>query len=157
MIPITRRTVFTSAGLAMLGSSLAAETKATSSNDYRLNVRDFGAKADQTTDDTAAFQAAIDGARTAAAHQGGGSVSFTACHIHRLDPRNTIRTLIHAQSGRLQVRGCYFIDGALPREHILLDVGVMSAHISDNTSRTAFTITNKAKGKTVVRDNLNEA
>lgn len=88
--------------------------------------------------------------------EGGGKVSFTDCHIHCLDPRNTLRTLIHAKSGRLQVRGCDFIDGALPREHVLLDEGVMSANISDNTSRTPFIVTNKAKGKTVVRDNLSE-
>lgn len=56
---ISRRTAFTSAGLAKLGSSLAAETKVPAGNDHCLNVRDFGAKADQTTDDTAAFQAAI--------------------------------------------------------------------------------------------------
>lgn len=55
------------------------------------------------------------------------------------------------------MRGCDFIDGALPREHIVLDEGVMSANISDNTSRTPFTVTNKAKGQTVVRDNLSEA
>lgn len=280
----------------MLGSSLAAETKVTSSNDHRLNVRDFGAKADQTTDDTAAFQAATDAAHTAgggsvfvpagmyrlngtlivklnvtlegiftapptipwtaeslgkgapngsvlltfagkgdasgtpfiqlaynatvkglavfhpeqtdtnppiaypwticsqlsgadncsvideatnnaplqfgscglfgsmhaangtglARIEGGGKVSFTDCHIHCLDPRNTIRTLIHAKSGRLQVRGCDFIDGALPREHIVLEESVLSANISDNTSRTPFTVSNKAKGKTVVRDNLSE-
>ncbi|MBE2281999.1 MAG: hypothetical protein IAE77_00910 [Prosthecobacter sp.] len=88
--------------------------------------------------------------------EGGGKVSFTDCHIHCLDPRNTARTLIHAKSGRLQVRGCDFIDGALPREHIVLDEGVQSANISDNTSRTSFTVTNKAKGKTVVRGNLSE-
>ena len=79
MPPITRRTAFTSAGLAMLGSSLAAETKGNSSNDHRLNVCDFGAKADQTTDDTAAFQAAIDAAHTA----GGGSV-FVPPGMYRL-------------------------------------------------------------------------
>lgn len=88
--------------------------------------------------------------------EGGGKVSFTDCHIHCLDPRNTARPLIHAKSGRLQVRGCDFIDGAVPREHLLLDEGVLSANISDNTSLTPFTITNKAKGKTVVRDNLSE-
>ena len=49
-----------------------------------------------------------------------------------------------------------FIDGSLPREHLLLDEAVMSANISNNTSRTPFTVTNKAKGKTVVRDNLSE-
>ncbi len=88
--------------------------------------------------------------------EGGGKVSFTDCHIHCLDPRNTARTLIHAKSGRLQVRGCDFIDSALPREHVFLEEGVLSANISDNTSRTPFTITNKAKGQTVVRDNLSE-
>lgn len=84
-------------------------------------------------------------------------VSFTDCHIHCFDPRNTARTLIHAKADRLQVRGCDFIDAALPREHVLLEEGVHSANISDNTSRTPFTVNNKAKGKTVVRDNLSEA
>ena len=88
--------------------------------------------------------------------EGGGKVSFTDCHIHCLDPRNTVRTLIHAKSGRLQVRGCDFIDGAVPREHILLEEGVMTANISDNTSRTPFIATNNAKGKAAVRDNLSE-
>ena len=89
--------------------------------------------------------------------EGGGKVSFTDCHIHCLDPRNSLRPLIHAKSGRLQVRGCDFIDGAVPRDHVLLDEGVLSANISDNTSRTAFTVISKAKGKTVIRDNLSEA
>jgi Pectate lyase superfamily protein len=89
--------------------------------------------------------------------EGGGKVSFTDCHILCLDPRNTLRPLIHAKAGRVQVRGCDFIDGALPREHVLLEDAVLSANISDNTSRTAFTVINKAKGKTVIRDNLSEA
>jgi hypothetical protein len=89
--------------------------------------------------------------------EGGGKVSFTDCHIHCLDPRNTVRTLINAKSGRLQVRGCDFIDGAVPREHLLLDEGVLFANISDNTSRSTFTVVNKAKGKTVLRDNLSES
>lgn len=89
--------------------------------------------------------------------EGGGKVSFTDCHIHCIDPRNTVRTLIHARSGRLHVRGCDFIDGHAAREHVLLEEAVMSANISDNTSRTPFTVSNKAKGKTVVRDNLSEA
>ena len=55
------------------------------------------------------------------------------------------------------MRGCDFIDCALPREHILLEERVMSANISDNTSLNSFTVTNKAKGKTLVRDNLSEA
>jgi hypothetical protein len=88
--------------------------------------------------------------------EGGGKVSFTDCHIHCLDPRNTLRPLIHAKSGRLQVRGCDFIDGAVPRDHVLLDEAVLTANISDNTSRSAFTVINKAKGKTVIRDNLSE-
>lgn len=89
--------------------------------------------------------------------EGGGKVSFTDCHIHCIDPRNTLRPLIHAKSGRLQVRGCDFIDGHAARDHVLLDEAVLTANISDNTSRSAFTVINKAKSKTVVRDNLSES
>ena len=88
--------------------------------------------------------------------EGGGKVSFTDCNIHCLDPRNTLRLLIHAKAGRLQVRGCDFIDGHAARDHVLLEEAVLSANISDNTSRSAFTVITKAKGKTVVRDNLGE-
>jgi hypothetical protein len=89
--------------------------------------------------------------------EGGGKVSFTDCHIHCIDPRNNVRPLIHAKAGRLQVRGCDFIDGHAARDHVLLDEAVLSANLSDNTSRSAFTVINKAKGKTVVRDNLSES
>ena len=64
----------------MLGSSLAAETKVSLNNDHRLNVRDFGAEADQTTDDTAAFQAAID-----AAHSAGGGTVFVPPGMYRVN------------------------------------------------------------------------
>jgi hypothetical protein len=88
--------------------------------------------------------------------EGGGKVSFTDCHIHCIDPRNTPRPLIHARAGRLQVRGCEFLDGHAARDHVVLEAGVAYANISDNTSRSAFTVVNNAKGKTVVRDNLSE-
>lgn len=45
---------------------------------------------------------------------------------------------------------------ALPRVHLLLEEGVMTATISDNTSRSVFTVINKARGKTVVSDNVSE-
>ncbi len=89
--------------------------------------------------------------------EGGGKVSFTDCHIHCIDPRNNVRTLIHAKSGRLQVRGCDFIDGHVVRDHVLLGEAVLSANISDNTSRSAFQVINNANGMTVVRDNLSES
>lgn len=89
--------------------------------------------------------------------EGGGKVSFTDCHIHCIDPRNTPRPLIHARGGRLQVRGCEFLEGHAPRDHVVLEAGVIHAVISDNTSRAPFTVINKAKGKTVIRDNLGEA
>ena len=88
--------------------------------------------------------------------EGGGKVSFTDCHIHCIDPRNTPRPLIHARAGRLQVRGCEFLDGHAARDHVVLEAGVAYANISDNTSRSAFAVVNNAKGKTVVRDNLSE-
>ncbi len=89
--------------------------------------------------------------------EGGGKVSFTDCHVHCIDPRNMHRPLIHAKAGRLQVRGCEFLDGPVARDHVVLEEDVFYANISDNTSRSAFTIVNRAKGKTVVRDNLSEA
>jgi len=36
---------------------------------------------------------------------------------------------------------------ALAREHLLLEEGVMTAKISDNTSRSIFTVINKSEGK----------
>ncbi len=89
--------------------------------------------------------------------EGGGKVSFTDCHIHCIDPKNQHRPLIHAKTGRLQVRGCEFIDGHAARDHVVLEAGVFYANISDNTSRSVFTVINKASGKTVLRDNLSEA
>ena len=59
--------------------------------------------------------------------------------------------------GRLQVRGCEILDGHAARDHVVLEAGVIHAVISENTSRAPFTVINKAKGKTVIRDNLGEA
>lgn len=131
MPPITRRAAFTSAGLAMLGSSLAAEQI------YGDIIVEAANNAPLQFSACGLFGSvhAANGIGLARI-EGGGKVSFTDCHIHCLDPRNTARTLIHVKSGRLQVRGCDFIDGAVPRRHILLDEGVLSANISDNTSRT---------------------
>ena len=89
--------------------------------------------------------------------EGGGKVSFTDCHIHCIDPRATARPLIHAKAGRLQVRGCEILEGHAARDHIVLEPEVAYAVISDNTSRAPFSVINKAKGKTVVRDNIGEA
>jgi hypothetical protein len=88
---------------------------------------------------------------------GGGKVSFTDCHIHCIDPRNQARPLIHARSGRLQVRGCEFVDGHTGRDHVVLEEGVVAAMIADNTARSAFQVVNRAKGNVIVRDNLAEA
>ena len=89
--------------------------------------------------------------------EGGGKVSFTDCHIHCIDPRATARPLIHAKAGRLQVRGCEILDGHAARDHVVLEPDVAAAVISDNSSRSSFTVINNAKGKTIVRDNIGEA
>jgi hypothetical protein len=88
--------------------------------------------------------------------EGGGKVSFTDCHIHCIDPNNQARPLIHAQAGRLQVRGCEFLDGHAPRDHVVLEEGVFYANVSDNTSRAPFRVVNRTRGKVVSRDNLSE-
>jgi hypothetical protein len=126
----TRRSALASAGLAMLGASLPSESKAAAStrstSDHHLNVRNFGAKGDGKTDDTKAFQTALE-----AAHVARGGVVFVPpgrylIASHLIVPRNVV------------------LEGIF-------------ANISDNTSRSPFSVVNKAKGKSVIRDNLSEA
>jgi hypothetical protein len=59
------------AGLASLGRAAEPAPLPSSSPAFALNVREFGAKADAATDDTGAFQKALD-----AAGQAGGGVVF---------------------------------------------------------------------------------
>ncbi len=53
------------------------------------------------------------------ATKGGGKVSFTDCHIHYLDLRNTLRPPIHAKAGHLQVIGCVLHRLQLPPRHLM--------------------------------------
>lgn len=92
----------------------------------------------------------------AARIEGGGKVSFTDCHFHCIDPRNKARPLIHAKAGRLQVRGCEFLDGHAPRDHVVLEPDVAAAIVTHNTSRGTFRVVDRATSGTLVRDNLSE-
>ncbi len=91
--------------------------------------------------------------------EGEGRVSFNDCHVHCIDPRNQARPLIHVKSGRVQVRGCEFLDGHAPRDHVVLEQTVKSAIVSENIARSEFSVVAAAVANTgrVVRDNLSRA
>jgi len=55
------------------------------------------------------------------------------------------------------VRGCKFIDGHAPQDHIVLEQGVKSAIVTENIARGEFNIIDRRAAKKVIRDNLNHA
>ena len=110
MTDTTRRHALASAGLAMLGASLASSSRAAengpSASGLHFNVRDFGAKGDGATDDTAAFQKALE----TAGHAGGGIVFVPTGNYlikgHLVVPDNvTLEGVFRAPTAGSQNRG----------------------------------------------------
>ncbi len=88
---------------------------------------------------------------------GEGRVSFNDCHVHCIDPKNQAKPLIHVRSGRVQIRGCEFIDGHSQRDHVVLEQGTKSAIVAENISRGKFSIVSQEKTNCIIRDNLSDA
>ena len=89
---ISRRALTGSIFGAVAGAAavqtFGAKENVTAIHSSSLNVKDFGAKGDEQTDDTQAFQAALN-----AAHQAGGGIVFVPASSYRLEgtliiPRN---------------------------------------------------------------------
>lgn len=107
----------------------------------------------------------ITGAKTALAQiDGTGRTSFTDCHFYCIHPEANKKTpyMIHVLGGRLSIQGCVFINNKknevwtsnpIP---ICLEPDVISAVIIGNEFYGKSRIVNRARGRTVIKDNVDQ-
>jgi len=106
----------------------------------------------------------LDGARgTALAKLAGrGRVSFDNCHFYCIDPKDKGAATILVEGGRLSVNGCVFINSRntagvncnpVP---IVLEPDVISAVITGNEFYGAANIRNRARGRVVIANNVEQ-
>lgn len=85
------------------------------------------------------------------AMEGPGTIGFNDCTFVQWSRRRAGCHAIEAQGGSLLVRGCEFKDD---QAQILLGKGVSRAIITDNLLQGRRRIVDRAKGKTVIKDNV---
>lgn len=107
----------------------------------------------------------IDGKRgTALARLAGtGRVSFSDCHFYAIAPESrNADTLILVEEGRVSIQGCVFINSRNTQNvnsnpiPIVLQPGVRSALIMGNEFYGKARIVNKASGRAIIKDNIEE-
>lgn len=111
------------------------------------------------------FFGSVDGARGTALAKiaGTGRVSFSNCHFYCIHPESRkADTMIHVESGRVAINGCVFINSRNTAgvnsnpTPIVLEPEVRSAVITGNEFYGKARIVNKAKGRVVIANNVEE-
>ncbi|MHB1001136.1 MAG: glycosyl hydrolase family 28-related protein [Armatimonadota bacterium] len=94
---------------------------------------------------------------------GTGRVSFDNCHFYCISPESKKSPImIHALGGRLSIQNCVFINNKKTEQWssnpvpIVLEADVISAIITGNEFYGKSRITNKAKGRTIIKDNIEQ-
>jgi hypothetical protein len=94
---------------------------------------------------------------------GAGRVSFSNCHFYCIHPESrNAENLIVVESGRIAINGCVFINNEgtagvnsnpIP---LVLEPDVRAAIITDNEFYGAARIVNRARGRVIINDNLEQ-
>lgn len=111
------------------------------------------------------FFGSIDGKRgTALARLAGtGRVSFSDCHFYCIHPESrNADTMLLVEAGRVSAQGCVFLNNRntagvnsnpIP---IVLQLAVRSAIITGNEFYGKARIVNRARGRVIINDNIEE-
>lgn len=91
--------------------------------------------------------------------EGRGRVSFSNCHFYCIDPKNKGEVMIRAIRGRLSIADCVFINSRKTADvanpiPVLLEPDVISAVIRGNEFYGESRITNRARGRVIISDNI---
>lgn len=90
---------------------------------------------------------------------GRGRVSFDNCHFYCIHPEDKGGAMILAESGRLSIDDCVFINSTVTAVNptpIILQPNVRSAIITGNEFYGKATIINKSQGQVIIKDNIEE-
>ncbi len=88
---------------------------------------------------------------------GRGRTSFSNCHFYCIDPRNKGDVMIMAAGGRLSISDCAFINSRVTATNpipLVIEPDVISAMVHDNEFYGEARIQNRARGRTIIRDNI---
>ncbi len=90
---------------------------------------------------------------------GRGRISFDNCHFYVIHRDIPVEKMIHVRSGRISITDSVFInswDAPYNKVPIILEPAVQAAIITGNEFYGPTLIVNRAKGRTVIKDNLFE-